>query len=1442
MSSGKDGNGISRRDSMIWVGGWDADCLWYTYDPSTEKYTPCTYPVSEEEDFLKVPARKGGTDTMYFCLRARSKKSPINAPDPEEPEDGDYFFNICRYKIIYHNANTYGPKQEVKNKNVTKALITNQEIEQRYDVLERLDFDYIQPGPDYHIYPHPLPWADASYGYSYPESPDLPHNRYHDQSDFPNHGEYGLINRIPYTQYWRKMEQHGGASNGYMIYCDGMASAGQVAALTLHTTLCAGQKMFFSGYVGNPSSQTGKSNPSFIFSVQGSTDGNTWKDITSYMTGDIPPSDNWYQIYFPILHNDGGSDYTYFRVRIYNVAANFDGNDFVIDDMCIFATKQPLIAYQAQTTCQDYGHSEEDTHILLRLDYQGITGEGYNDKEVCYTVRQITPNGTESFVRITDGYLQEDTATHAALATLDTLYGKIFIPAKDYIPHSRDSVYRNMNDLLTRFDTTFANHLKDSTKQIVREGYIYEILEGDIRPVKYIMHSARMDSRNDYHVHISGVPGELLSSICGMTSHLRVSNRMVLELNGEEQPETEQLNLCSNATYDISLRVKGSMYLDSVAPIDVNGSCVNDWLLYGDTGRASSKKRYGYYYSDIRKVVSSILRAETTVARENKNQFVTTLNAVDRTEMTNVQSHYGITLDTTAHPYDILADLVNKGFLTLYKSKLTASVTMGDSLQYVIFPIVGTGSQELTAARVEVCPNPILVKLKPDKGGGSPLGIGGLNRDSAELALPIVVLAESEVANDKFRLRVDSIRNLVGIYSITLRSTDDPNYREGVHSLELIPDKSYPTEDYYEKGDYIEFTPAPSNNYTMQPGYNYTFDILMQTWTGSLTDESGCEVGTVPFTMSIMPKYVRWNPKSSSSNNWNDASNWIGIDANNAPLHSEAHYVPMEHTMVLIPAPEEGKPYPVVQPLPTAHKDSIQKVNFQYNQCDTIRFLSEAAISNQQYMNYRNVVVDMKLPHNKWAFRTAPVKGMISGDLFMANADLAEDAPLWEVGAFDADGRNYRTGNGSFWLSVYNTETRKINHTGEDSIRNASADWSKVTNSLTLPLGEGKGMAIYTYTKSEKDAIVRLPKDDDTYYYYGTYGERIDSKYEGDLRTKRKTAAGMGTPGDLIYRPATASQSFELTNGEASTSFVFGNPTMGFIDIWGFIADNSTLLETFDYMDESDPRASLYTVESRSSAEATSNTLTNLKRYLPPMHVIVLKTKEAATSLSVDLDTSRVVTDVSQVKRPLSAPRRVSASGLSRGIMTVIAKNPCSPRCTSRLLIGQGYHDAVREGEDAILTTVNIDNYTNNSAPATPFNLYAAEGSYGLSIDLRDEVRNIPISFCISNLPYEPVTNLWFTGVNNIEGQLVLYDAQTNTERRIVDGICLQIETPAESHQKRYYIRRKGYTEEEPEPQITTGFEFYEKEEEQAVKIIRDDHVLIIRNGHVYTMMGQEVR
>ena len=191
--------------------------------------------------------------------------------------------------------------------------------------------------------------------------------------------------------------------------------------------------------------------------------------------------------------------------------------------------------------------------------------------------------------------------------------------------------------------------------------------------------------------------------------------------------------------------------------------------------------------------------------------------------------------------------------------------------------------------------------------------------------------------------------------------------------------------------------------------------------------------------------------------------------------------------------------------------------------------------------------------------------------------------------------------------------------------------------------------------------------------------------------------------------------------------------------------------------------------------------------------------------------------------------------------MTITAINPVSSICTSRLLLGQGYHRAIRDGEDAVLTTINVDQF-NSSTPATPFNIYASEGNYGLCIDLRDEIVNVPISFYMSNLPYDPVTHLWFTGVNNIDGPLVLYDALTNTERDIIDGICLDIETPSQSHIDRYYVRLSGYTPDNPDTNpIATEVELFEMDGETAVKVFRDGNVYIIRNGHIYTMLGQKV-
>ena len=539
----------------------------------------------------------------------------------------------------------------------------------------------------------------------------------------------------------------------------------------------------------------------------------------------------------------------------------------------------------------------------------------------------------------------------------------------------------------------------------------------------------------------------------------------------------------------------------------------------------------------------------------------------------------------------------------------------------------------------------------------------------------------------------------------------------------------------------------------------------------------------------------------------------------------------------------DGRPYPELPDLTApATYDSVKQVGFEYNKCDYIRFLPNAAIGQQQHLDYGEAIVDMELPNRKWAFRTAPVRGMISGDLFIADADDQGTTPLWEVGDFDASGRSYKTGNASFWLSVYNTANSRVNKEGADSVRTVTADWSRVTNAMNLPMPVGKGFAVYVRTKPGVEPVVRLPKDDDIYYYYGTYGERIDDKYVGNLRDKREELAGSGLAGKLAYSPAGEYENITLTNTVSSTAFIFGNPTMGYIDIWGFIADNSAILnEEIGYMDERGS-ASLYTTVTKVAAGASGeDKISNHQRYLPPMHVMVLTTKSAATEVSLRLDTNRIVTDVSQIVRPAPAPRR-DHSARRKGIMTVTARNLTSARCTSYLLLGQGYNNAVLEGEDALLTTINIDNYSANLTPTTPFNLYAIESGQGLSINLRDSIVNIPISFYMSDLEYEPVTQLWFTGVNNIDEDLVLYDALTDTERTIIDGICLTIETPQENHLIRYFIRRRGFQPDDTTDPVATGFIPFGTDSEQAVKIIKDGHVLILRNGHIYTMMGQKVR
>jgi hypothetical protein len=64
------------------------------------------------------------------------------------------------------------------------------------------------------------------------------------------------------------------------------------------------------------------------------------------------------------------------------------------------------------------------------------------------------------------------------------------------------------------------------------------------------------------------------------------------------------------------------------------------------------------------------------------------------------------------------------------------------------------------------------------------------------------------------------------------------------------------------------------------------------------------------------------------------------------------------------------------------------------------------------------------------------------------------------------------------------------------------------------------------------------------------------------------------------------------------------------------------------------------------------------------------------------------------------------------------------------------------------------------------------------------------------------------------------------------------------SHQTRYFIRRRGFNpantgDDQP---IATGVESMGMNDMNVIKLIKDGHVLILRDGHVYTIFGQKIR
>ena len=142
-----------------------------------------------------------------------------------------------------------------------------------------------------------------------------------------------------------------------------------------------------------------------------------------FLAGEIEKNSGWQQVLFPVNSSD---DYDQVRVTIRNFAANNTGNDFLIDDIQIFAEKTPIRSYEANSTCAD----ANTLMTIIRVDYKDL-GEAFAGQYLYYDVYDATH--AERVAIGSKGYHVGDLSTPRNEHDLYE-YGSLLLPHADYNP------------------------------------------------------------------------------------------------------------------------------------------------------------------------------------------------------------------------------------------------------------------------------------------------------------------------------------------------------------------------------------------------------------------------------------------------------------------------------------------------------------------------------------------------------------------------------------------------------------------------------------------------------------------------------------------------------------------------------------------------------------------------------------------------------------------------------------------------------------------------------------------------------------------------------------------------------------------------------------------------------------------------------------------------
>lgn len=1083
----------------------------YYYGTSPSKITT-TYMFKDGSYTYNYSSSIGSANRMYKVTAPANGKSCVYELRSSSNGSG---YIIARWKVTGKSKSSIGPS-------ITK-IVSNEEMDARYNLAATRNFDVdpqfldtIQFGTDVYadsshlfvISRIPLPWDECSYGFVYPVGSGTAGNcKMFDDSNFAYWSEYAIVQGTPKANWLPyNVEDHNNPGVGCFMYVDANQSPGYVANLLIEGNLCPNSSVYISAWINNFANQSNPTLPNLNFILFGvDEDGNETR-LNAYTTGvgnfSHDTRGKWYQVF--VEAELGNKSYAQYRVRIENNNNSASGNDFGIDDIRIYTSKNPVQSLEGLTACGiktqqeliDTENGINESVTLLRVNFKSTNflADASNNVNVYYRwVKGSDPKGGNNDTVLNLDYIGGNAAYGIYTLKKNLSWAQIVDSLK----------YNSVNEFIYR-------------DKPITDGEVFFTQEEEsslsnstIVPVLYIVHkSSEFKKFLTYSCVVSA--DTLFKVDCGGKYTTKIENCKQLLIDDEPQ---ERLNLLyktldGEKDYKLSVRV---FYNDGNQQGQVSSALPYcDWIVGIDDRFVQANLTRSFVH----------FRVEYPTEKSSVNQ-------------TPTGSFTQADLDSL---------LKYEQYITLRKKELVANIPGdGTTIQYVAYPIQGSCDD----ATIYVCPNPMRIFLRSDVKYSFGKQDESVMPVDIQGAPAIVRIAQSEVnkAAHSFALPINGVKGKPSVGNVAyLYRTNDTTAQQ------FVGNAIYSFSGDITKGDTITFV---RNNVelNMMPGYDYKFSARY--------DNQPFDTAYGCFIVNVVPDIVIFNPAMENPT-WHNDNNWYDKSGNEA-------LIPVDGTKVILPGKNSTlesfdlSDFSEVEGT-TYHLKYI--FGFEPNTCGTIYFPVNATLSGQQFLNYKSACVDVPVTNGDYSLFGLPLKKVFSGDLFIPKAGDASGNDF-EFNVAPCDNRI----TNKILQKVYNSTTTFWSYSKDkqiDSVSTAVAGWGNPANTLDKEYSY-TAVALKSENAGAQQ-FIQLPKSDDTYYFYAV-NKNTGVEYQVPERYGKADITRDDDCSKLLYNGTEENSEMTITynNVEPDYWFLVTNPFMGNLSVSAFMNRNTSVLDGFYY-------------------------------------------------------------------------------------------------------------------------------------------------------------------------------------------------------------------------------------------------------------------------------------